>query len=191
MDSWLVFIPHLPASPSSLRVLIWRRMRAAGATTLQQGVWILPRKPEHEQFLRDVLTEARQQGGNGMVLVTTPLDSDQHNTIVARFHAERDQEYAEFCGRCQDFLAEIAKETSIQHFTFAELEENEQDLHKLRGWLQKIRARDFFGAPAARAAEEAWSACQHAFDGFADAVYTSEGLQSRTEHGSNARDAGP
>ena len=42
MQTWLVFIPQLPSSPSSLRVLVWRRMRTAGAAALQQGVWVLP-----------------------------------------------------------------------------------------------------------------------------------------------------
>ena len=54
-QTWLVFIPQLPSSPSSLRVLVWRRMRTAGAAALQQGVWVLPQTPEHEQFLREVL----------------------------------------------------------------------------------------------------------------------------------------
>jgi hypothetical protein len=65
VQTWLVFIPQLPSSPSSLRVLVWRRMRAAGAAALQQGVWVLPQTPEHEQFLRDVLREAQHQGGSG------------------------------------------------------------------------------------------------------------------------------
>ncbi len=111
MQTWLVFIPQLPSSPSSLRVLVWRRMRAAGAVALQQGVWVLPQTPEHEQFLRDVLREAQQQGGSGILMVATPLDADQATEVIERFRADRDQEYLEFGVRCRDFLAEIAKET--------------------------------------------------------------------------------
>ena len=111
-QTWLVFIPQLPSSPSSLRVLVWRRMRAAGAAALQQGVWVLPQTPEHEQFLRDVLLEAQQQGGSGILLVATPLDADQAAEVVERFRADRDQEYREFGVQCRDFLAEIVKETT-------------------------------------------------------------------------------
>jgi DNA-binding transcriptional regulator PaaX len=142
VQTWLVFIPQLPSSPSSLRVLVWRRMRAAGAAALQQGVWVLPQTPEHEQFLRAVLHEAQQLGGNGILLVATPLDADRASEVVERFREDRDEEYREFGVRCRDFLAEIAKETAARNLTFAALEENEHDLQKLHTWLERIRVRE-------------------------------------------------
>jgi hypothetical protein len=180
-QTWLVFIPQLPSSPSSLRVLVWRRMRAAGAVALQQGVWVLPQTPEHEQFLRDVLLEAQQQGGSGILLVATPLDADRAAEVVGRFCADRDQEYREFGVQCHDFLAEIAKETDARNLTFAALEENEHDLQKLHTWLGKIHMRDFFGALQASTAAEALAACERALSGFAEAIYAREGLQEHVE----------
>jgi hypothetical protein len=184
MQMWLVFIPQLPSSPSSLRVQVWRRMRAAGAAALQQGVWVLPQTSEHETFLRDVLVEAQQQGGSGILMGATPLDTDQTAEIIARFRADRDQEYREFEVKCRDFLAEIAKETDADNLTFAALEENEHDLQKLHTWLEKIRARDFFGALQAPTAAEALTACERALRSFAQAIYAREGLQ---EHGEDER----
>jgi hypothetical protein len=180
-QAWLVFIPQLPSSPSSLRVLVWRRMRTAGAAALQQGVWVLPQTPEHEQLLRDVLREAQQQGGSGILLVATPLDADRASEVVERFRADRDEEYREFGVQCRDFLAEIAKETDARNLTFAALEENEHDLQKLHTWLGKIHARDFFGALQAHAAAEALTACERALHGFAEAIYAREGLQGHAE----------
>jgi hypothetical protein len=156
-------------------------MRAAGAAALQQGVWVLPQTPEHEQFLRAVLHEAQQLGGNGILLVATPLDADRASEVVERFREDRDEEYREFGVRCRDFLAEIAKETAARNLTFAALEENEHDLQKLHAWLGKIRARDFFGAPQAHAAAEALAACERALHSFAEAIYTREGLQGQPE----------
>jgi hypothetical protein len=181
IQTWLVFIPQLPASPSSLRVLVWRRMRAAGAAALQHGVWVLPQTPEHEQFLRDVLREAQQQGGSGILMVATPLDADKTSEVVERFRADRDEEYREFGVRCRDFLAEIAKEIAAGNLSFAALEENEHDLQKLQNWLGKIRVRDFFDAPQGCAADEALAACERALHGFADAIYAREGLQGHAE----------
>jgi hypothetical protein len=180
-QTWLVFIPQLPSSPSSLRVLVWRRMRAAGAAALQQGIWVLPQTPEHEQFLRDVLGEAKQQGGNGILMVATPLDADQAAEVAQRFRADRDQEYVEFGVQCREFLAEIAKETTAGNLTFAALEENEHDLQKLHTWLEKISARDFFGAPQAHTAADALAACKRALHSFAEAIYAREGLQGQVE----------
>jgi hypothetical protein len=156
-------------------------MRAAGATALQQGVWVLPQTPEHEQFLRDVLLEAQQQGGNGILMVATPLDADQAAEVVQRFRVDRDPEYVEFGVQCREFLAEIAKETAAGNLTFAALEENEHDLQKLHTWLDKISARDFFGSLQASAAAEALAACERALHGFAEAIYTKEGLQEQGE----------
>jgi hypothetical protein len=181
VQTWLVFIPQLPSSPSSLRVLVWRRMRAAGAAALQQGVWVLPQTPEHEQFLREVLHEAREQGGSGLLMVATPLDADQAAEVVERFRADRDEEYREFGVQCRDFLAEIAKETDQGNLTFAALEENEHDLQKLHTWLEKIRARDFFSAMQARAAADALAVCESALRGFAEAIYAREGLHGHAE----------
>ena len=102
-------------------------------------------------------------------------------TVVARFHADRDQEYREFEVQCREFLAEIAKETAARNLTFAALEENEHDLQKLHTWLEKIRARDFFGALQARAAADALASCENALRGFAEATYAREGLQEHAE----------
>jgi hypothetical protein len=181
VQTWLVFIPQLPSSPSSLRVLVWRRMRAAGAAALQQGIWVLPQTPEHEQFLRNILHEAHQQGGSGILMAATPLDADQAAEVVERFRADRDQEYQEFEVQCHNFLAEIAKETDADNLTFAALEENEHDLRKLHTWLAKIRARDFFSALQARTAADALSACENALRDFAEAIYAREGLQGHAE----------
>lgn len=186
---WLLFLPQLPATPSSLRVQIWRRLRAAGALGLQHGVWVLPHTPEQEQVLRALLADVTPQGGGGLLFVATPLDPALPADIVARFQAERAEDYVEFAGRCRDFLAEIANETAIGNFTFAELEENEQDVQKLAGWLGKIRARDFFGGEQAEQAARALAGCRHALDTFTRAVYTAAGLAPVEEQGEGRNDA--
>jgi hypothetical protein len=65
-------------------------------------------------------------------------------TIIQRFQADRAREYEEFTERCTALLEEIGKETRAEKYTFAEMEESEQDLDKLARWLAKIQARDFF-----------------------------------------------
>lgn len=176
---WLLFMPQLPSSPSSLRVLVWRRVRAAGATGLQNGVWVFPYTPEHERTVRDLLAEIEPQGGSGVMFVATPLGHGVQESIIERFRADRDQEYTEFCERCHDFLAEIDKETRAENLTFAELEENEQDLHKLEGWLRKIQARDAFRGPKDGEASAALDECRQALLAFANSIYIREGLDPR------------
>lgn len=173
---WLLFTPQTPVTPSSLRVTVWRRMQSAGAVSLQNGVWLLPRTSEHEGFIRELLAEIERQGGTGFLFTAHAFEPAFQERIVARFHAERDQEYAEFCERCQEFLHEIEKETQAQKFTFAELEENEHDLLKLTSWFRKIQSRDFFHGTRADEAEAILVQCRHALQTFTSAVYSEVGL---------------
>lgn len=175
-QDWLLFLPQLPASPSSLRVLVWRRTRAAGAVGLQSGVWVLPRRPEQEQFLLDLVREVERQGGTASVFAAAPLDPALAARIIEQSRADRDREYDEFCERCEAMLAELDRETDRQKFTFAELEENEHDLQKLVSWLAKIAARDFFRAPRSAAARAALERCQQRLASFARTLYAREGL---------------
>jgi hypothetical protein len=173
---WLLFLPQLPASPSSLRVLVWRKTRAAGAVGLQSGVWVLPRGQEHERFLMDLVREVERQGGSATVFAAAPLDHGIEARIIEQARADRNREYDEFRDRCAAMLDELDRETSQQKFTFAELEENEHDLQKLTSWLAKITARDFFDASGAADAHAALEQCRQRLARYAQVLYAREGL---------------
>ncbi len=179
---WLLFLSQHPASPSSLRVMVWRKMRAAGAVGLQNGVWILPFAPEHESFMQELLTYVQRQEGNGQVFVVHALSQAIQEDVVGRFCSDRNQEYGEFREQCDVFQAEIEKETGRQKFSFAELEENEQNLQKLGTWLSKIQKRDFFAAAQADLARAAMDGCRQALQEFANRVYTSAGMEALSDN---------
>src|SRR5574341_1366109 len=102
---WLLFLAQLPASPSSLRVMVWRRMKAAGAVGLQNGVWVLPRASEQERFLQELLDYVQGQHASGQVFIVQPVSEAVQQDILARFRADREREYDEFDEQCQAFLA--------------------------------------------------------------------------------------
>jgi hypothetical protein len=174
--TWLVFFPQTPATPSSLRVLIWRRLQQAGAINLQSGAWMLPQTSEQEHMLLTLLTEMEQQGGGGFFLEARAPTEAIQTGLIERFQQERAKEYQELSDRCQEFLAEIEKETRAHKFTFAELEENEQDLLKLTRWLRKIQRRDFFPNSSSREAAAHLAGCRQALETFTTTVYEQEGL---------------
>jgi hypothetical protein len=68
----------------------------------------------------------------------------------------------------------VKKEYVANHFTYAELEENEVDLVKLRTWFARVRARDAFGATGRPEAEKALEECQQSLDDYAARVYAEE-----------------
>ncbi len=66
--------------------------------------------------------------------------------MVGGFNAFRDDEYEEINDKCNDFRSPVEKEYVDTHVTYAELEENEEDLNKLRRWFEMVSARDVLGA---------------------------------------------
>lgn len=93
-----------------------------------------------------------------------------------RFEDDRGREYDELTEHTRAFLEELKRETALEKFTFAELEEVEDDFQKLETWLGKVRPRDFFpGARLERATADI-ERCRAALAQFAAEVYLREGV---------------
>ncbi len=174
---WLVFLAQLPSKPSSARVALWRRMRAAGATPVVNGAWMLPRTTAHEDFLGQSCEGVIRRGGTGLVLRVCGSSPESEESIVRLFRSDRSREYGEFAERCAAFLDEINRESAAEKYTFAEMEESEQDLKKLARWLAKIQARDFFPDGRGDQSVALLAQCRRALRGFSQAVYQVEGVQ--------------
>lgn len=176
---WFFLVYKLPAEPTRYRASVWRKLRAAGAVYLQNGSVALPADPSSERVMRGVAQEIREAQGTAYLMRGGLLGDDA--VLEATFNAARDDEYREVLDRCRDFHAELEKERAASKFTFAELEENEEDLVKLQSWFGKVRARDRFGAPLSSEAEQAIASCREELEDFAASVYEA------ADHGS----AGP
>jgi hypothetical protein len=184
---WLLLLAQLPSSPSSSRVALWRRLRAIGAAGIVNGAWVLPHAPAHEETFGQLREMVHRQGGTGFVLSVSAPSPEVNESIVCCFRADRGREYGEFAERCAAFLAEIAKETRARKFTFAELEESEQDLEKLARWLPKIQARDFFPDEGLPQSAEMLERCRGALEEFSSSVYAAEGVQEAADGAQQTR----
>ncbi|MPZ86238.1 MAG: ChrB domain-containing protein [Actinophytocola sp.] len=169
---WLLLVYRVPREPTRLRATVWRRLKALGAVYLQNSAAVLPESPPHERSLRALRREIADMGGTAQLMRCDVLAGAAD--VTATYNAARDEEYEEILDKCRDFLAEIDKETAAEHFTYPELEENDEDLTKLRGWFDKVSARDVLAATGRRAAETALGECATALDTFADRVYQAE-----------------
>jgi hypothetical protein len=169
---WLLLAYRVPSEPTRLRAAVWRRLKAAGAIYLQNSVAVLPDDRRNERTLRALRAEIVEMGGTAQLMRADTLVGG--SDIVSAFNAARDDEYEEIVDRCRDFLAEIDKETAAEHFTYGELEENDEDLAKLRRWYDKVAARDTLHAAGAAEARDGLQRCAEALDGFADRVYAAD-----------------
>lgn len=169
---WLLLIYRVPPEPTRLRATVWRRLKGLGAIYLQNSAATLPANPVGERAMRKLRHDIVGMGGTAALMSCTALAGE--SDILAAWQAARDDEYVEIVDKCHDFLAEIDKETAASHFTYAELEENEEDLTKLRNWLAKITDRDVFDAPGRAATLEALKRCEHALETYAAQVYAAD-----------------
>lgn len=169
--SWLLLTYKVPPEPASKRIALWRRLKGIGAVYLQSGVCLLPKTDDHVRRLKMLENDVAEMGGEAVILETVALDKAQEEKVLTRFKADRDDAYRELIDKCDDFEREIAKETTAEHFTYAELEENDADLKKLQGWLTKIRKLDFYGGALAVEAAERLKGCESLLDGYAQRVF--------------------
>ncbi|BBF50096.1 Chromate resistance protein ChrB [Escherichia coli] len=170
-QNWLLLTYKVPPEPAKKRIALWRKLKGMGAVYLQNGVCLLSKTDDHTRRLKIIENEINEMAGDSVLLETVALDRAQEDKVIARFKADRDEEYKELLGKCADFEAEIAHETEVQHFTYAELEENDVDLKKLLSWLEKIAKLDFYGATLAAEAAERLKGCEALLDAYAQRVF--------------------
>lgn len=143
MNEWLILTATLPTNPSGLRVRVWRALKATGAGTLREGVYVLPSTAPSAAALRELAATIADAGADSHLLELRARDEAQERAFRALF--DRSEHYGELLLAVKDARKGIAKAT-------------EAELHKtLRGieqQLQQVQASDFFpGEDGARCAD--------------------------------------
>ena len=173
---WLLLAYRAPQQPSTARAAAWRLLKGSGALYLQQSVCLLPDRPSARETIGRVRAFIEEAGGETTLLEIARISPASETVLRARFNALRESEYRELLDRCAAFHEELRREAARGHFSFAEVEENEDDLVKLRAWLRKIRTRDVFGCPLASDADAAVGRCAAELDTFTRRVLAREGV---------------
>ncbi len=169
-NKWIALSYTLPREPSRVRVSIWRKLKKIGAVGIWQSMWVLPANDENSALLGEIKDEVSKSGGEAFI-VAFSADVDGEKMIADKLAAARSEEYGELFEQCEDFFMEIDKEIGRRNFTFAEIEENEEELGKLKQWFEKIAARDTQGSPFGEKAKSMLARCGELLDGFCEKVY--------------------
>lgn len=179
-QSWLL-ISLSTGSSSTLRVHSWRKLRSLGALYIQNSVALLPERPETTRAVARLLDRVNRGGGSGRALPIAITDDAEERAVIAAFGAERADEYREICSRTPAFLEEIAMERARGRATYTEVEESEADLDRLRTWLKRVQARDYFGADGRAEAEAAIERCAEELAAFEAEALATELTLEKTE----------
>ncbi|MEW6065756.1 ChrB domain-containing protein [Desulforamulus profundi] len=169
MNDWLLLVYKIPSEPTKLRAAVWRKLKNVGAFYMQNSVCLLPDNKESERYFRQLRKEIEEMGGEAYLFRSHSVGAEEK--LLKQINQAKDEEYAEIIDKCEDFLKEIEKEINARHFTYAELEENEEDLEKLKKWYKKLVARDFLNASLQQKAGELIMKCREQLDEFSDLVF--------------------
>jgi len=150
--TWALLIYTVPSDPSRKRAYIWREIKKVGAVYLRDGVCALPERAETATTLRRIAAKVEEFGGEATLVEAAHLDPKREEALTAASRTARTEEYRELAREAEGFLAHLRRETEHREFTFAELEELEEDLGKLTRWMDQVRARDYFGGEAEQVA---------------------------------------
>ena len=172
---WLLLIYRLPAEPSSARTAIWRETKRLGALSLQHAVCLLPRSQGNQEEFGRLARRIEEYGGVATVLDTASPSLVWQERVVDRFNAARDEEYEEVVDEAERFREEVARERRKGKFTFAELEDEESALERLRKYLSQVRLRDRFAAQGAARAMAEVEQCAVVLETFAQEIYDRQG----------------
>lgn len=169
---WLLLAYRVPSEPSSNRISIWRDLKRLGAYYPQQAVCILPGRPEIIEQLADIRSRVETMEGTSTYLEIPWLAEDQHDDLVRTFRDLAAKEYAEIVEECQTkFVKEIEFERFRKNYTFEEVEEIRQDLHKIRRWFAAVEARDWFDSASHGEAQDWLKECAVLLDAFEADVF--------------------
>jgi hypothetical protein len=173
---WLMIIYRVPSTPSTSRVMVWRKVKELGAYLLQQSVYILPNIPQIKESVNQLKEQIHQLGGDSKIIEIASLGEDHEKEVIEGFNKNREEEYIEVVKACNELLHEIEDESKTGDFHFADLEENEKHLQRVRELLESVAARDYFGSSLQNKAITLMKECQQKFEEFSQEVFSREGM---------------
>jgi len=148
-STWLSLVINLPGQKKTLRMRIWRALKASGAASLRDGVYLLPDSAASRRAFSDQAVEVEAGGGSAHLLPFSGEAPVRHETLVALF--DRTPEYVQIKSRIDSFHRQLAKQA-------------EPDARRVLGALRRevaaLVATDFFPGKARVQIEEALAAAE-------------------------------
>jgi hypothetical protein len=133
MTNWITFILALPSENATARTRLWRALKALGAASMRDGVWLLPDQPELESVLAAQVRSASDAGGQAWLLHVAGA-AEYETQFIALF--DRSVEYASIDAS----LSELSAQTDDATLR--------RGLRQARKHLDALIAIDFFPGPA-------------------------------------------
>jgi len=147
---WLLLVLSLPTQSATVRMRLWRALKAMGCVALRDGAYLLPAHPEHQSALKELADDCAREGGNAWILAAGAISDEDANAYPTRF--DRSKDYAALVQQWKEGTASL---TTLAPAELARL------LKKHRRDFEALVAIDFFPGDASLDAEASWSEFRH------------------------------
>jgi len=143
MNNWSLLITSLPTENATVRMRVWRSLKASGAAVLRDGVYLMPELVPCRETLDAIGVEVRESGGTALVLrIEEPVDGN----FLSFF--DRSEEYSALLADIAKVRDELSADTAQDVL---------KQSRKLRKAFTGLSAIDFFSGEAQRQTETALS----------------------------------
>src|SRR4030095_11060030 len=137
--AWLLLLVRLPATHSTERVAIWRKLKKSGAIQIQTSTYILPDDPPRYETFQWLTQHIRDAGGDATLVRAKEIDGFSNERLIELFNAARAKEYA----LLQEMLRPLTATTRRTSKLGGKLD-------RIRKQFREIRETDFFDSPKAK-----------------------------------------
>ncbi|MFL6680181.1 MAG: chromate resistance protein ChrB domain-containing protein [Burkholderiaceae bacterium] len=144
-NSWLLLIVTLPTQAATVRMRVWRALKAGGCAPLRDGAYMLPAGADRQVLLRGLGVECERVGGGAWLMHVQSVNEDEASAYRQLF--DRRDEYDEQRQAWKD----AAKELSSQA-----LPDVAKTHKRLQREFEALKAIDFFPSEASAKADAAW-----------------------------------
>ena len=163
---------RLPPTPTAGRVAVWRALKKTGAVYIQDSVCVLPETAAIRRELAPVLARIDDAKGRYHLLPLRQVEAEERQKLIELFQEQSAQHYAEIIENCEvDFVKEIEFEVFRENFTYEEAEEIRMEFEKIVTWFDRVRVRDWFGAPNREEAARWIRQCETLLEDFETRVF--------------------
>jgi hypothetical protein len=171
-NRFTLLVYRMPANPTAGRVAVWRQLKKIGAIYLQQSVCVFPANLKVRRELAPILTRIRDSEGSFHLLPLRQLDRAEEEKLIQQFQEQTANHYQEIIENCEvNFTKEVDFETYRNNFTYEEAEEIRAEFEKISTWFERVKRRDWFGAPNMSLAQEWLDRCEKMLEGFESQVF--------------------
>src|SRR3954453_13356477 len=84
---------HLPRTPSTPRITLWRKLRRLGVAQIMDGVVAVPASADSREQLEWLAEGVVQAGGGATIWLAQPATAAEHRRLAGAMTRRIDEEY--------------------------------------------------------------------------------------------------